>query len=78
MDLHSNIYVMSFVQCKTCIFRSKIMMDAIKITSYVSSTFIYKSLKAAVLQMLKKKLIKILKLTVNTGQVMFSGEIYYY
>jgi len=31
--------------------------------------------KSAVLQMLKKK---ILKLTVNTGQVMFSGEIYYY
>jgi len=36
-------------------------------------------LKAAVLQMLKKlKIKKILKLTVNTGQVMFSGEIYYY
>jgi len=34
-------------------------------------------LKAAVLQMLKKKE-KILKLTVNTGQVIFSGEIYYY
>jgi len=35
--------------------------------------------KAAVLQMLKKiKNEKILKLTVNTGQVMFRGEIYYY
>jgi len=33
--------------------------------------------KAADLQMLKKMKI-ILKLTVNTGQVMFSGEIYYY
>ena len=35
-----------------------------------------KHLKAAVLQMFKKKNEKILKLTVNTGQVMFSGEIY--
>ena len=35
--------------------------------------------KAAVLQMLKQIKVKtILKLTVNTGQVMFSGEIYYY
>jgi len=33
------------------------------------------SIKAAVLQMLKKKWEK--KLTVNTGPVMFSGEIYY-
>jgi len=32
-------------------------------------------LKAAVLQMLKNEKEK---LTVNTGQVMFSGEIYYY
>jgi len=32
--------------------------------------------KAAVLQMLKNK--NKLKLTVNTGQVMFSGDIYYY
>jgi len=36
-------------------------------------------IKAAVLQMLKKsKMKKILKWTVNTDQVMFSGEIYYY
>jgi len=35
-------------------------------------TFKQTSFKAADLQMLKKKL------TVNTGQVMFSGEIYYY
>jgi len=34
--------------------------------------------KAAVLQMLKKNEKNKLKLTVNTGQVMFSGEIYYY
>jgi len=35
--------------------------------------------KAADLQMLKKiKNKKIIKLTVKTGQVMFSGEIYYY
>jgi len=35
--------------------------------------------KAAVLQMLKKiKIEKILKLTVNTGHAMFSGEIYNY
>jgi len=35
--------------------------------------------KAAVLQMLKNKKNKqILKLTVKTGQVMFSEEIYYY
>jgi len=37
--------------------------------------------KVAVLQMLKKlkKYIKkMIKLTVNTGKVMFSGEIYYY
>jgi len=33
--------------------------------------------KAAVLQMLKKMKI-IIKLTVNTDEVMFSGEIYYY
>jgi len=37
-------------------------------------------IKAAVLQMFKndKMKKKIFKLTVNTGQVMFSGEIYYY
>ena len=36
-------------------------------------------IKAADLQMLKKLKMKIIiKLTVNTGQVMFSGEIYYY
>ena len=32
--------------------------------------------KAVVLQMLKNE--KVLKLTVNTGQVMFNGEIFYY
>ena len=35
------------------------------------------NIKAAVVQLLKK-IKKILKLTVTTGQVMFSGEIYYY
>jgi len=38
-------------------------------------------LKSAALQMLKKiknKNKKILKITVITGKVMFSGEIYYY
>ena len=53
----------------------------------VHLTFIYACLlwwlkeyvKAAVLQMLKNKKNKqILKLTVKTGQVMFSEEIYYY
>ena len=34
-------------------------------------------LKSAILQMLKKKKKKIIKCTVNTGPVMFSGEIYY-
>jgi len=34
-------------------------------------------LKAGDLQMLKKEKMK-KKITVNTGQVMFSGEIYYY
>jgi len=37
------------------------------------------TVKAAVLQMLKNiKNKTILKLTVNTGQYMFNGEIYYY
>ena len=36
-------------------------------------------LKAAVLHMIEKlTMTKILKLTVNTGQVMFSREIYFY
>jgi len=34
--------------------------------------------KADDLQMLKNNNEKIIKLTVNTGQVMFSGKIYYY
>jgi len=35
-------------------------------------------LKAAVFQLKNIKNEKILKLTISTGQVMFSGEIYYY
>ena len=35
-------------------------------------------IKAAVLQMLKQKRKIIIKLKMNTGQVMFSGGIYYY
>ena len=39
--------------------------------------FLQLSFKAAVLQMLKKKMKKTLKLTVNNGPAMFSGEICY-
>jgi len=47
-------------------------------TKCVRSIYVHRLLfKAAVLQKLKKKTKKKLKLTVNTGQVVFSGEISY-
>ena len=42
----------------------------------ICQTYIHREMWADVIQMLKND--KIIKLTVNTGQVMFSGEIYYY